>query len=277
MITWIASYPKSGNTWMKLFLKSYFNFGNTSFSINSKINDHFSIETFPVTNKFKMLNIDYKNFADIAKNWVNMQSLINLNNKTNYIKTHNAMCSINNYNFTNNENTLAAIYIVRDPRDIAISYSSFLGLKLDDTIDFMLSPLCYEEDIFENVKYKKSIMGNWAYHYNSWKSYKSRKVIIIKYEDMLSDPNKTFLQVLRFLNKIDNIKIDKQKMSEAVTQTSFKNLQKLEFEEGFDENPSNRPFFREGRKGEWKQKLSSENIKKIETKFFKEMKELGYL
>ena len=277
MITWIASYPKSGNTWMKLFLKSYFSLSNASFSINSKIDDHFSIETFPVSKKFKMLNINYKDFADIAKNWLNMQSLINLNNKNNYIKTHNAMCSINDYNFTDNENTLGAIYIVRDPRDIAISYSAFLGLKLDDTIDFMLSTLCYEEDVFENIRYKKSIMGNWAYHYNSWKNYKSREVIIIKYEDMLNDPNKTFLQVLMFLNKINNIKIDKKKMNDAVNQTSFKNLQKLEVEEGFDENPTNRSFFREGKKGEWKKILDKNQQQKIEKKFKNEMKELGYL
>ena len=87
------------------------------------------------------------------------KALINLNNKNNYIKTHNAMCSINNFDFTDNENTLGAIYIVRGIRDIAVSYSSFLNLK-NDTIDFMLSPSCYEEDIFEDVKYKKSIMGN---------------------------------------------------------------------------------------------------------------------
>ena len=277
MITWIASYPKSGNTWMKLFLKSYFNSENTTFSINSKSDDFFTVETFPISKKFKELNINYKDFSDIAKNWINMQSLINLNNKNNYIKTHNAMCSINNYNLTDNENTLGAIYVVRDPRDIAISYSAFLDLKLDDTVDFMLSPSCYEEDIFESVRYKKSIMGNWAYHYNSWKNYNSREVIIIKYEDMLNDPNKTFLQVLSFLKKIDNIEINKQKMSEAINQTSFKNLQKLEVKEGFDENPSSKSFFRKGKRGEWKKKLSSENIKKIEKKFFKEMKELEYL
>ena len=183
MITWIASYPKSGNTWMKLFLKSYFNSENTSFSINSKTDDFFTVETFPVSKKFNELNINYKNFADIAKNWISMQTLINLNNKNNYIKTHNAMCSINNFDFTDNENTLGAIYIVRDPRDIAVSYSTFLNLKLDDTIDFMLSSSCYEEDIFEDVRYKRSIMGNWAFHYNSWKNYNSREVIIIKYED----------------------------------------------------------------------------------------------
>ena len=277
MITWIASYPKSGNTWMKLFLKSYFSSENKSFSINSKTDDFFNIETFPVSKKFNELNIDYKNFADIAKNWINMQSLINLNNKNNYIKTHNAMCSINNQNFTDNENTLGAIYIVRDPRDIAVSYSAFLDLKLDETINFMLSPSCYEEDIFENVRYKKSIMGNWAYHYNSWKNYNSREVIIIKYEDMLNDPKMTFLKVLTFLNKIDNIKINKQKMAKAIDQTTFKNLQELEEKEGFDENPSNKSFFRKGKEGEWKKILDKDQQQRIEKEFKNEMKELGYL
>ena len=277
MIIWIASYPKSGNTWLKLFLKSYFSSLNTSFSINSKIDDFFSVETFPISKKFKMLDIDYKSFSDIAKNWVNMQSLINLNNKTNYTKTHNAMCSINNYDFTDNENTLGAIYIVRDPRDIAISYSVFLGLKLDDTINFMLSPLCYEEDVFENIKYKKSIMGNWAFHYNSWKNYKSREVIIVKYEDMLNEPNETFFQILSFLKKIDNIEINKQKMHEAINQTSFENLKKLEIKEGFDENPNNKSFFRKGKIGEWKEILNKNQQKRIEKEFKNEMKELGYL
>ena len=277
MITWIASYPKSGNTWMKLFLKSYFSSENKSFSINSKSDDFFNVETFPVSKKFNELNIDYKNFADIAKNWINMQSLINLNNKNNYIKTHNAMCSINNQNFTDNENTLGAIYIVRDPRDIAVSYSAFLDLKLDETINFMLSPSCYEEDIFENVRYKKSIMGNWAYHYKSWKNYNAREVIIIKYEDMLNDPKMTFLKVLTFLNKIDNIKINKQKMAKAIDQTTFKNLQELEEKEGFDENPSNKSFFRKGKEGEWKKILDKDQQQRIEKEFKNEMKELGYL
>ena len=277
MITWIASYPKSGNTWMKLFLKSYFSSEKKSFSINSKSDDFFNVETFPVSKKFNELNIDYKNFTNIAKNWINMQSLINLNNKNNYIKTHNAMCSINNHDFTDNENTLGAIYIVRDPRDIAVSYSAFLDLKLDETINFMLSPSCYEEDIFENVRYKKSIMGNWAYHYNSWKNYNSREVIIIKYEDMLNDPKMTFLKVLTFLNKIDNIKINKQKMAKAIDQTTFKNLQELEEKEGFDENPSNKSFFRKGKEGEWKKILDKDQQQRIEKEFKNEMKELGYL
>ena len=277
MITWIASYPKSGNTWIKLFLKSYFNSSNTNFSINPKIDDIFSIETFPIAKEFKNLDIKYEDFAEIAKNWINMQSLINLNNKPNYLKTHNAMCSINNYQFTNDENTIGAIYVVRDPRDIAISYSNFLNKEIDDTIEYILSDNCFEQDFFENLLYKKSIMGNWAYHYNSWKNYKSKEIIIIKYEDMITKTNETFLKILKYLNKINNVEINQKKMMDAINLTSFKNLRKLEKNEGFRENPSIKPFFRKGQIGEWKEILNKNQIQKIEKKFTKEMEELDYL
>ena len=277
MITWIASYPKSGNTWIKLFLKSYFNSSNTNFSINPKIDDIFSIETFPIAKEFKNLDIKYEDFAEIAKNWINMQSLINLNNKPNYLKTHNAMCSINNYQFTNDENTIGAIYVVRDPRDIAISYSNFLNKEIDDTIEYILSDNCFEQDFFENLLYKKSIMGNWAYHYNSWKNYKSKEIIIIKYEDMITKTNETFLKILKYLNKINNVEINQKKMMDAINLTSFKNLSKLEKNEGFIENPSINPFFRKGQIGEWKEILNKNQIQKIEKKFTKEMEELDYL
>ena len=192
MIIWIASYPKSGNTWMKLFLKAYLNPSNTNFSINPNLQDSISVETFPIVEKYKDLGIKFENFEEIAKNWINMQSLINLNNKTNYLKTHNAMCTINNYKFTDQENTLGAIYIVRDPRDIAISYSNFLDKNIDDTIAYMLSSMCYEQDIFENKLYKKSIMGNWGFHYKSWNDFKLKEKIIIRYEDMKNKTNETF-------------------------------------------------------------------------------------
>lgn len=262
---------------MKLFLKSYFNSSNTNFSINPNKEDVFSIESFPIAKKFKIMGIKHDDFSEIAKNWITMQSLINTNNKLNYLKTHNAMCSINNYQFTNDENTAGAIYIVRDPRDVVISYSSFLNKKIDDTIDYILTDNCFEQDIFENVLYKKSVMGSWAYHYNSWKNYKAKKIIIIKYEDMITKTNETFLKVLKYLNKNNNVKINKKKMLDAINLTTFKNLKKLEKNEGFKENPSTNPFFRKGQIGEWKVILDKTQIQKIEKKFKIEMKELNYL
>lgn len=277
MIVWIASYPKSGNTWMRFFIKSYLNNSNKKFSLNNHIDDTVVIETFPTERKFGELKINYQDFNDIAKNWVDLQSSINLNNKINYLKTHNAMCTINNHKFTNIENTLGSIHIVRDPRDILVSYSNYLNEHVDETLKTMLSDHSYEAGEFKNNIYKKSIIGSWSSHYNSWKSYKSRDTIIIKYEDMVHNTYDTFLRVLNYLKKITNLEINEKKMIDAINQISFKNLKNLELTEGFKENSSINPFFRTGIVGEWKKKLSKEQVRKIEKAFKIEMKELGYL
>ncbi len=277
MIVWIASYPKSGNTWMRFFIKSYLNNSNKKFSLNNHIDDTVVIETFPTERKFGELKINYQDFNDIAKNWVSLQSSINLNNKINYLKTHNAMCTINNHKFTNIENTLGGIHIVRDPRDILVSYSNYLNENVDETLKTMLSDHSYEAGEFKNNIYKKSIIGSWSSHYNSWKSYKSRDTIIIKYEDMVRNTYDTFLHVLNYLKKKTNLEINEKKMIDVINQTSFKNLKNLELTEGFKENSSINPFFRKGIIGEWKKKLSKEQVRKIEKAFKIEMKELGYL
>ena len=144
MIVWLASYPKSGNTWMWLFIKSYFNPPEKRFSLNYNKDDPIKLEPFPNEKMCDELKINYENFFDLSKNWINLQSLINLNNKTNYVKTHNAMCTVNNYKFTDVHNTLGAIYIVRDPRDVLISYSSYIGKSIDETLEFMLNKVTYE-------------------------------------------------------------------------------------------------------------------------------------
>ena len=84
MIVRITSYPKSGNTWMRLFIKSYLNDSNKKFSLNNHSDDAIIVETYPNERKFDELKINYKDFNDIVKNWINLQSLINLNNKINY-------------------------------------------------------------------------------------------------------------------------------------------------------------------------------------------------
>ncbi len=277
MIIWLASYPKSGNTWMWLFIKSYFNPPSKKFSLNPNKDDPYLLETFPPENRFDELKIKYQEFHDISKNWINLQSLINLNNKTNYLKTHNAMCTINNSKFTDVHNTLGAIYIVRDPRDVLVSYSSFMSESIDKTLDILISNDSYEHGNFKDKFYSKSLMGSWSSHYNSWKNYKSKEIILVKYEDMVNKSNSTFLRVLNYLKKINKIEVDQIKMKQAIEETSFENLKKLEINEGFKENPSKNPFFRKGKVGEWKEKLNKDQAEKIE-KFFKtEMIELGYL
>ena len=117
-----------------------------------------------------------------------MQEFLNLNNKINFLKTHNAMCTINNYPFTNSKNTLGAIYIVRDPRDIVVSYADHFQVSHKEIVENIFSSEHGEAPTKDGKSYNLSIMGTWSDHYNSWKNYVGRKIIIIKYEDLISKP-----------------------------------------------------------------------------------------
>ena len=103
MIIWLASYPKSGNTWIRMFLKSYFLKPNEKFSLESSTYDSFKSQGFPDQFTLDHLKVDYNKFEEIVKNWEAMQDYINLNNKTNFVKTHHAMCKIGGYNFTSSK------------------------------------------------------------------------------------------------------------------------------------------------------------------------------
>ena len=273
MIIWLASYPKSGNTWLRMFLKSYFQKSDTEFKLQDTITDDFQSKGFPSLSILKHLNIDYFKFSEVVKNWELMQDFINLNNKTNFVKTHNSMCTIGPYKFTSSRNTLGGIYLIRDPRDVLVSYSHHVGLDYQTTLEHMSSSDNYES----TTTHKMTLLGSWADHYNSWKNYKSSKILIIKYEDMVLDTFNTFLKILKYLSEIDDAIIDENKIKRSLKQTEFGRLQKMEKKQGFIEKGKSELFFRKGKTGAWKNELSVDLSKKIEKKFNKEMVELGYL
>ena len=139
MIIWLASYPKSGNTWLRMFLKSYFLKPNEKFSLDNKKEDSFKAQAFPDQKLLNHLKVDFNKFEEIVKNWETMQDFINLNGKTNFIKTHNAMCTVGSYKFTSRKNTKGAIYIVRDPRDVLVSYAHHLGVDYVQSFNHLSS------------------------------------------------------------------------------------------------------------------------------------------
>ena len=131
--------------------------------------------------------------------------------------------------------------------------------------------------VSKGINYKISLIGTWANHYNSWKTYKSSEILTIKYEEMLSNPYETFFKILEYLNKIDNTEINNEKLEKAISQTNFKELQNMEKLQGFNEKGNGKLFFREGKTEVWKNNVDNEIIKKIEKVFKDEMTELGYL
>ena len=273
MIIWLASYPKSGNTWVRSFLTNYLNKNTSNFDFS--LLDQ--IRKFPRKELCDQLKINFNKFPEIVSNWINMQELINLKNEFTYLKTHNAMCTINNHPFTNNKNTIGFIYLVRDPRDVILSYSKFLYKNNAHTFNVMKKSSFGTIDSSKNSPIE-TMMGSWAENYRSWRDYNSVKKIIIKYEDLIQSPYQTFFKIINYLNKINGLIIDKEMIKISMHNTSFNKLQDLEKKDGFKEMWSKSGiFFRKGKSGNWKNDLDKKIIFQIEQTFKKEMKELGYL
>ena len=279
MIIWLASYPKSGNTWVRSFLINYLNKRTSNFDF-SLLNQ---IQRFPRKELYVQLKVDFKKFSEIVKNWINMQEFINLKNEFTYLKTHNAMCTINNYPFTNINNTIGFIYLVRDPRDVVLSYSKHLNKSIEYTFNLMKSSSVEQFTHTAGIRESKpenpvseTMMGSWAENYKSWRDYKSVKKIIIKYEDLILNPYEIFFKIISYLNKLNGLTIDEEMIKKSIENTSFKNLQNLEKKVGFKESKHGN-FFRKGKSGNWKNELDKKIASQIEQAFKEEMKELNYL
>jgi hypothetical protein len=90
MIVWLASYPKSGNTWLRAFVASLLFGSNKKETLeNMKI-----IRSYPLTSDFENLIADFKDLKKISENWINSQRVINLNKKIKFLKTHHVLCKL---------------------------------------------------------------------------------------------------------------------------------------------------------------------------------------
>ena len=281
MIIWIASYPKSGNTWLRSLISSYFFSKNGVFNFNQLAN----IKQFSCNN-INSSEINSTNYqAIVSKNWIPTQEIINKDKKIHFLKTHNAICSINGNSFTNQNNTIAAIYIIRDPRNVITSISNHYNLSLQDSLEFIKNK---KKIIFPNKKKINNhddfnFISNWSDHYSSWKNINFAPIKIIKYEDLTRDTNKTFISILEFLSKFIKFNFDKSKIKNSIDSTTFDKLAEMEREVGFAEssdstlNSKKIRFFHLGNKNTWSNLLDKNVSQDIDDFFKKEMKTLGYL
>ena len=275
-LLWVASYPKSGNTWMRAILTSLFysNDGIFDFKLLPKIDQFEKLQYFDFV---KDINIDdYKRLNElpvISKYWTEAQKRIT-SKELIFFKTHSCNYSHNNLNYTNQIKTRGGIYIVRDPRDVAVSYSKFIGESIDMTIDYMLGQ---SRQIWNQNKSLGIILSRWDYHVASWLSLKS-PIIFIRYEDLLDKTEKILNELINFLTEELKIKIDvnQKKIDNIIQSTSFNLLKQKEEKEGFREASKSSAFFREGKSMQWKNDLNEKQISKIETNFSEAMKKFNY-
>jgi len=281
MIFWIASYPKSGNTWLRALLSSYY------FSEDGTFNQKYlkMIDQFPQKSYFKSFNYNPKIVSDTSQFWIKAQEKINENNKLNFFKTHNILGSINKTNFTNKKNTLAAIYIVRDPRNIITSIQNHYELSKDEALKFMLNEKKFiynynTKDDFSDFQF----ISSWEKNYNSWINQKIFPVKIVKYEDLVSKTFDTFRDIVKFIQNNTGIKknFNHLRAQNSVKSTNFNNMKNIEKNIGFQEsvlskNDSKKiPFFHLGPKNDWKNIFDQNYQKKLNSIFGINLKELNY-
>ena len=284
MFVWLASYPKSGNTLVRSLLASYFfsKDGVYNFSLIE------NIKQFPNIKLFEDLGVDVKNEKEVIANYIRVQQSFNKKESIQFLKTHSYLFNIENNAFTDLNNSLGVIYIVRDPRNVATSFANHSSISIDESTNHLINEwvLGGNFNSFNYTEKTKLYSGTWATNYKSWKSFKSQgKYLLIKYEDLINKKEEMLLKMLKFIYKLNkkNFELDQVKFKNAIDSTSFKRMKTLEEEVGFNESKINKKtgkkisFFNLGKKNDWRQSLDPAIIQKIEKAFKKEMEELEYL
>ena len=277
MIIWIASYPKSGNTYLRSFLSTYYFSKNGKFDFNLLLN----INQFPSR---QYSNSKSYTFVDAAKKWIHNQKTFFNREKLFFLKTHNSLEQYFGNRFTTSSETVGAIYITRDPRNVISSMCNHYSMNYDEMYKKMVdNNASLSQKDSEGDLSNFSFLGSWSNHYWSWKNNFEFKTLIIRYEDLEYNSHDEFHKILTFIEKVSgrNNPINIKNLKNSLNSTSFSNLKRQEKTHGFKESLSYKTnnktnFFNLGFKNKW-QKILPLNIRdQINIKLKEDLKKLGY-
>ena len=274
-LIWLASYPKSGNTWLRVFLSNYFSDLSSPLTINAlslnlRANDNSLLEKFA---DIEPSDLNFKELLQLRSDVFKELSL--KSNKKVFLKIHDAFQDKEEkIPFIPKENTFGIIYLIRNPLDVAVSFSHHEGKPIDEIINFMAD----EEAVLGNNhsgyhRLSPEKLTSWSSHVNSWTN-SGIRLLLVRYEDLLENPYSAFQKVAHFIDG----KVSPEKLEKAIRFSDFSFLQKQEEKEGFKEkNMKTLKFFRKGKSGGWKKELNKEHINQIIKNHDSVMKKYGYL
>jgi hypothetical protein len=275
-IVWLASYPKSGNTWLRTVLANFQanaetatdinNLGNGISSDRRAADDALGVECSDLTAEE----------LDLYRPAV-YRSIAKRSDKPLFIKIHDA--------YTLNSRaeplvpadvTAAAVYLVRNPLDVAVSFARHSNKTLDETIDRMSRETMSLADHPDRLNFQlPQRLLSWSQHVMSWLDQRAIRLRIMRYEDMHARPFEEFTETFRFLGIEGG---DVTRVRRAVMFSAFDALRQQEMERGFKEKPGSAiSFFRSGRVGEWRDILTKDQVERVIQDHGTVMRRLGYL
>lgn len=271
-IIWLASYPKSGNTWTRAFLGNLFLNPPQPLDVNR-------LDAFCLGESGRKY---YEPHAPRPLEAMSLEEIVRLRPRVHrdltraspdsvFVKTHNFLGTWFGHPIHTMEVTAGAIYVVRNPLDVVISMTHHFGLTIDQAIDMMNNPLA---DTELSDKHVPQLINTWSTHVKSWAAEERPGLHIMRYEDMLEKPVKAFGRLARFLG----LNPPKERLQKAIRYSSFKVLKEQEKARGFKERSAYADaFFREGRRDQWRKLLTEDQVRRIVRDHGEQMARFGYI
>jgi hypothetical protein len=270
-IIWLASFPKSGNTWMRAYLHNLMRNPKDGYDINRLGELSFSDSTIHFYKPYLDKPWEEWTTREVQEvRWKAQRDLGQLSRDDVFVKTHNAHVDFDGLPMIHMDLTAGAIYVVRNPLDVCISLADHYGCSIDESIrilaDNSSGTPSGDQLVFE-------IHKTWSVHVYSWTNQPGPWLHIVRYEDMLRKPMVTFTRIARFLG----LNPPRDRIERAIELSSFKALRQQEDEKGFRERSYKaEKFFRVGKADQWRTALSKAQVDRVVEAHKEQMERFGY-
>lgn len=268
-LSFCASYPKSGNTWIRLTCGAYA-MGKEADPQDFVEWDDISLQHYqivspvPITQVGPELEVCFRPAAMFALS-------LQVDSHT-LVKSHHASMDVNGIHLWNDQWTRRVVCPIRDPRDVCCSVADHFGMTHEEAVEFMDYGTA---NIGGGPGKLHHFLGSWSDHVSSWLDNETAKVHTVRYRDLQEDPMGEFQEILEFLG-IEEVESDRLEM--AVEGTSFDKMQEAEEEHGFPERSQHQDrFFRKGEAGGWQDELPEELAGQIAEDHGEVMERVGFL
>lgn len=270
-ILWLASFPKSGNTWLRVFIENLFRNSVNPASINALSVVRYGDMLVPLYEKVADKPLQAMGDAELHLLRKPLQRLWAQEAQTAIVKTHNALEIYDGQPLIYLEYTVGAAYVVRNIFDVTVSYADHYRLTLDEAVEAMTSRLQTTQTTSMAVF---QVLGTWTDHYRSWHEVENFTPLTLRYEDMVKSPMKAFGSFMRYLGVPKN----PERLKRAIKNSSFSVVSGQEKEIGFRERVhQSQKFFRSGGVGGYRTILSKDHVKRLTDRHYDLLLELGYI